>query len=272
MRRMAMGIGGDGARFPPTSDIARWLEALGLRAIVPGGQAVPPPASELRRDLIGFEAPAVRHPCHPGTRPDPPLSLSEPTEDARSAAVIELQSTRRFAAALKSPFVIVELGRPRHGPVVDPKSQREVEALLDRTCRTLHAVLSEEPAVDVALALPRERCAWLDPRFVEAITSDLGRRRRVAWWHDSGRAHAHAVQGGPAAAAWLDVLAGRCVGLDATDAVGEHSGLPAGAGEVDLAAVLGSLPRSAWVVVRAEPFPGAGPLLAAVRRLRGERD
>ena len=271
MRRLALAVEGDGARFPPLAAVAQWLEALELRAYVPGGTAVPPAAEEFRRELIGFAAAAVRHPCHALARSVAPPTLGEPLEAARADAVRELQATRRFAATVKARSVIVELRPPGHGAPIDASSPRSVEALLDRTCRSLHAALADDLGIEVALTLPRERCEWLTPAFVEHVVADLGPRRRITWWHDSGRAFAHANQAGPPAGAWLDRLADRCVGLYATDAVGTLSGLPAGAGEADLKAVLESLPRAAWVVARAEPFPGPGPLLPAVRLLRGER-
>ncbi|MBM4013854.1 MAG: hypothetical protein FJ293_02680 [Planctomycetes bacterium] len=271
MRRLALAVEGDGARFPPLATVAQWLEALELRAYVPGGAATPPAAEAFRRDLLGFTAAAVRHPCHALERSAPPPALGEPVPAARATAVGELQATRRFAATLKAPFVIVELTPPLHGAPIDARANASIDALLDRTCRSLHAVLADDLGIEVALTLPRERCEWLTPTFVEHIVADFGSRRRIAWWHDSGRAGAQAAQGGPPAGAWLDRLADRCVGLYATDCVGAHSGLPAGAGEADLKTVLEALPRAAWVVVRAEPFPGPGPLLPAVRLLRGER-
>lgn len=272
MRRLALAVEGDGTHFPPLAQVAQWLEALALRAWVPGGRATPPSAANARRDLLGVSVPAVRHPCHHLARRERPLALSEEAVEVRALAQSELVATLNYAAELKSPWVIVELLPPSGGRPPDQESVSDRDALLDRCCRTLHGALQQGPAIGIALALPRERAGWLTPAFVEHVLADLGPRRALGWWHDSGRAHASAAQGGPPATAWLDRLAARCVGLDATDAVGVHSGLPAGAGEVDLAAVMGALASQTWIVVRSEPFQGPGPLLQAVRHLRGERD
>ena len=88
----------------------------------------------------------------------------------------------------------------------------------------------------------------------------------------SGAARAQAFQNqglGPASA-WLDLHAQRCIGLDATDCVGTSAGLPAGSGTIDYQPLLGSVGAATWIALRAEPFPGPGPLLAAVRLLRGD--
>lgn len=271
MRRLTLSIEGEGASFPALEAVAGWLEALEVRSWLPGGAGRLPPPDVARRDLPGVATAAVRHPGSDRPRAAAVVSLFEEAPSSAGAAIEELVATLEYSAAIRSPWVIVELAPPAGGRPIDATSTSAVDRALDRLCRAMHAASLRGAGVGIALALPRARVDWLTPARVRDVLEDLGNRRAVAWWHDSGRAQAWAAQGGPRASDWLDALAARCVGVDATDAVGAHSGLPAGAGEVDLKAVLGALKTSVWVSVRSDPFQGPGPLLAAVSHLRGER-
>ncbi|MBL8843514.1 MAG: hypothetical protein JNL90_18485 [Planctomycetes bacterium] len=272
MRELALSIDGAAGRLPPLEEVAGWLEALGLRAWVPGVATLAPPAERMRRDLPGVRCPAIRHPLlHAGATVGIPRSLFAAEPSVAAAAVADLAGSLAVAAALRARFTIVELADPDLRPGGAAISPTERDQKLERLCRALHEATRERPEQGLALALPRARVEWLTPGSVADVLDDLGRRRQVAWWHDSGRAAAWAHGGGVAAPQWLDRLAGRCVGLDATDAVDGHSGLPAGSGAIDLKAVIGALSADCTLVVRSEPFLGPGPLLAAVRHLRGER-
>jgi hypothetical protein len=267
MRQLALSVEGERGTFPALAVVAGWLEALGLRAWVAGATGDAPPAARARSELPGIPCVAVRHPCWEGEKRERALSLFERDPRRSADAVAELVATMRWAGVARSPWVIVEV-QPTEMKV---EGESAIHGELDRLCRALHAAMQQQPGVGLALSLPRARVEWLDSARVALVLDDLGARRPVAWWHDGGRAHAWAAQGGAPASSWIDRLASRCVGLDATDAVAGWSGLPAGAGEVDLHALIGALQGSAWIVVRSEPFLGPGPLLAAVRHLRREK-
>ncbi len=272
MRELALAVDGVAGRLPPLEEVAAWLEALELRAWVPGNAIAAPSAERMRRDLPGVRCPAARHPLlHDGAAVGIPRPLLAADPSVLSAAVADLEGSLAMAAGMRARFTIVELVDPDARPGAAAVTPAERDRKLERLCRALHEATRARPEQGIALALPRTRVDWLTPSAVGDVLDDLGRRRQVAWWHDSGRAAAWAHGGGIPAPHWLDRLAGRCVGLDATDAVAGHSGLPAGAGEVDLKAVIGALAGDCTLVLRAEPFQGAGPLLAAARHLRGER-
>lgn len=270
MRNLALAIDAVGGRFPPLEEVAGWLEALRIRALVPGRSVDAPPPERLRRDLAGIRIAAVRHPFCSGRAGTPaPRALAAADPVSQRAAVDDLRATLRHAAGARAAWTIVELEPPAGSVPAD--ADGGIEARLDRLCRNLHEASSELPELGLALALPERSAAGWTPDAAAAAIEDLAVRRRVAWWHDSGRAAAFETAGATKASAWIDRLAAHCVGLDATDAIGGHAGLPAGSGEIDFAALLGALRGDCLVVVRAEPFQGPGPLLAAADFLRGGR-
>ncbi len=272
MRELALAVDATSGQLPPLEEVAGWLEALRVRAWVPGGTVAAPAAERMRRDLSGVRCPAIRHPflCG-GASVGVPRSLVAADPVVLAAAVGDLQGSLDLASAMRARWTIVELPEASDGSGKEAVSPTERDRRLERLCRALHEATQPRADQGIALALPRTRSEWWTPEAVAAVLADLARRRQVAWWHDSGRAAAFGHAGGPAAPRWLDQLAGRCVGLDATDAVAGYCGLPAGAGEVDLKAVIGALSGECTLVLRAEPFQGPGPLLAAARHLRGER-
>ncbi len=274
-----MSIDGGASGFPRLDDVAGWLEALGLRAWIPGCSLAPPNAEACARALPGVTTPAVRHvfslPTSSTTGSSEltgrELAAQEPA--ARERAVGQLAATARRAAEARAPWVIVDLGRAVPLPPVTAPRERErgEHVLLDRLCRALHEASRSEPQAGFALATPSEPDHWLTPAVLGHVFEELGSRRRLAYWHDAGRAHALEARGEGPAARWLDLHAKRCVGIDATDAVGAEASLPAGAGEVDFPALLGAVAAATWVSLRSELATGPGPLLAAVRHLRAVR-
>ena len=283
MRRLALSTDEGTAEAARLPDIAQWLEALGLRAWIPGRSFRAPDPASLLKALPGIAVPAVRHVYTGGEGADGSHGLDRATDElvapepaARTRAIERLVATARLAAATRSSLVIVEPCGSDSDPGLPGGSgdararERDEVALLDRLCRALHEAGRQVEGPSFALATPRGRTPWLTVEGIAHVFEDLGPRRRLAYWHDSGRARALAARGFCPESRWLDRHASRCAGLDATDAIGEHAGLPAGAGEVDFQALLGAIPSAAWVTLRSEPFSGPGPLHAAVRRLQSK--
>jgi len=277
LRRLALSIDGTATGFPALRDVAGWLEALGLRAWVPGRSFAAPPPDSVAGALPGASAPAVRHVLVrglAGVRQDDDLAgreLVAPEPDRRERAIDALVATTRWALAARAGCVLVEPGSRDFPPAGDPRAQaRERDARLDRFCRSLHAVARREPLASFAITTPRDAPDWITPATLQQIFEELTPKRAFHYWHDAGRAQLFQNQSLVPAASWLDLHAARCLGLDATDCVDTMSGLPAGSGTIDFQALLGAVGASTWIAVRAEPFPGPGPLLAAVRLLRGD--
>jgi hypothetical protein len=263
VKRLALSIEGGASGFPRLEDVARWLEALELRAWIPARVPEFPPSEAIGPALPGVTTAAAR---------DRPRGIVAAAVAERKVAVERLVTTARWAMRARANWVIVELGEGDPLPPLADAAGREREtfARLDRFCRVLHEAASREPDAGFALATPDERQAWLTPATLELAFEELGTRKRFAYWHDAGRAHVLAALGQGAATAWLDRHAHRCVGVEATDAIGTQAGLPPGVGEVDFTALLGAVSASAWVALRCDPALGPGPLHAAVQHLRGE--
>ena len=273
--RIAVAVDGDGTGFPSPGDVAEWLEALGVRRWVPGRTEHAPSPAHLTSASVGAMVLAVRHVCHDrGAAAARPVRKSGAApadlvtgEFAPEVVTASLLATARYAVAVRVFWVQVELG--------SLPAAREVLhggvglAALDRVCRILHEVLRQVPEVGVALLTPRGRDDFGRPDELAAIFEDLGKRRRIAYWHDAGRAHAIAAAGGGLATEWLSRLGALCAGVDACDALGKIDGLPAGAGEVDFVELRSAVGNAVPFVARVEPFGGPGPLLGAVRHLRG---
>lgn len=272
--RIAAAVDGDGTSFPSPGDVAQWLEALAVRRWVPGRTVRAPLAASLTATALGASALAVRHVCRDGgdAAVAPARKGGVPEDDLVSGerrseeVVASLLASARYAASLRAGWVVVELG-----PLPAAGTERAAAGLaqLDRACRILHDVLRQASDVGVALLTPRGKDDFGRPDELAAIFDDLGKRRRVAYWHDSGRAHAIAAAGGGLATEWLSRLGALCVGVDACDALGTIAGLPAGAGEVDFVELRSAVGSAVPFVARVEPFGGPGPLLGAVRHLRG---
>jgi hypothetical protein len=275
--RIAAAVDGDGASFPSPRDVAEWLEALAVRQWVPGRTVNAPSAANLTKAAIGASVLAVRHVCHdrgePGSRAarkGPPaagdlVSGEQPPE----AVVASLLATARYAQSVRAPWIVVELGPLPRSPEAATQRAAAGLAQLDRACRTLHEVLAQAGDVGVALVTPGGRDDFGRPEELASIFEDLGKRRRIAYWHDSGRAHTIAAAGGGLATEWLTLHGARCIGVDASDALGTIGGLPAGAGEIDFVELRSAVGSAVPFVARVEPFGGPGPLLGAVRHLRG---
>jgi hypothetical protein len=272
--RLALAVDGSANGFPDLGTVSEWLEGLNLRAWLPGRSLAPPPAGSVHERLPSAEVAAVRHRFAPGSGASgceiDGADAESPDPSVRQVAIEEMVATGSWAAEAGAPWIVVEIGSLRTSDPARAGSARSSDVALDRVCRVLHAALARIDPVGIALTLPSRRRSWLTPESVDLVFADLGRPRRLAWWHDTGRAHALASEGGPAPSAWLDANARRCVGVDATDAIGASAGLPAGAGETDVVAVVESLSSRAWVVLRSEPFVGIGPLAGAASALRGE--
>src|SRR5262245_40092281 len=213
--RIAAALDGDGMGFPSPGDVAEWLEALAVRRWVPGRTVRAPSAASLTAASVGALVLAVRHVCHDrgesGGRTDRKLAAATADlvsgERSREEVVASLVATARYATTLRAAWVVVELGpipadraapAPAGGAPPPAEAQRVAAGLaeLDRACRTLHDVLREVPEAGVALLTPRDRSDFGRPDELAAIFEDLGKRRRIAYWHDSGRAHAIAAAGG----------------------------------------------------------------------------
>lgn len=264
-----MAIDGAGAGFPAPRDLAAWLESFDVRLWVPGRSFAPPAPEELSPAALGARVLAVRHVCHrrAGGRGDLSgrdlLDAAVPIADVAASLV----ATAAFAAATNAAWIIAELGPPPDG-VTDATRAAARGRLLDRSCRILHAVLRDAPGVGVALLTPLQPQDFGRPDELAAIFDDLGPKRRLAYWHDAGRAHVLSERGVTPVSEWLSRHGARCVGVDACDATGTIGGLPAGAGEVDFAELRSAVSASVPFVARADPFHGPGPLLAAVNFLR----
>jgi sugar phosphate isomerase/epimerase len=276
--RWALAVEGGSGGFPRSAEVRQWLEALDLRAWVPGRSFTPPDPRQVAAELSGVTTVAVRHVFSAPVAAESELlgaALGDEALARRERAVDQLVATAAWATAARASWVVVELavGGVATIPGSEPDRaarDRDRDRLLDRVCRSLHAVGPAAPAVGIAL-VPSRRSTLLDtPGAFERIFEDLGARRRLAYWHDAGTCHALEREGHGPASAWLDAHASRCIAVDATDAIGTSAGLPAGAGEVDFPTVLGALSANTWGVIRSEPFVGAGPLLAAARHLRRE--
>ena len=284
--RFALAVEGGRSGFPRLAEVAEWLAALGLHDWVPGRWGVPPDGAVVRAALPGVRTPAIRHPFSSPIAADVDLErpdLTSPFERPAQLALSQLVASLQVAASLRSPWCIVPLvgplllpsGRDGAGGETPEARVRERDRRLDRLCRALHAASRAVPEVGVALTIASDAVTsvpeWCDPAALALVLEDLGSRRRCGYWHDSGVAQSLPSSRGVPATQWLDQLAPRCIGIDATDAIGAMSGLPAGVGEVDFPALLGALPRDAIVTLRSDPFVGPGPLLAALRHLRRDR-
>jgi hypothetical protein len=278
LRRLALSIDGSATAFPRLRDIASWLEALGLRAWIPGRSLAAPEPDAVVGTLEGGTTAAVRATLvrdAPSARGDADLAgrdLVASDASIRERAIETLAATARWALAARASCVIVEPGSLEPFPAAsDARAQeRERDARLERLCRSLHAAARAVPLATFAIATPRDPPDWLTPATLEQVFAELTPKRSFHYWHDAGRAQAFQNLGHGRAAGWLDLHAQRCVGLDATDCVGTAAGLPAGSGTIDYQPLLDAVGAATWIALRAEPFPGPGPLLAAVRLLRGD--
>jgi hypothetical protein len=267
--RLAVAIDGGGAGFPPLREVAEWLEVFGVRQWVPGRSFAPPAADQVTSAALGAKVLAVRHICHERASGRGDLAGRDLLDATRpiAEAAASLVATANYAAATSSTWILVELGPlPRDVPEAARGQARG--RLLDRVCRILHAVLRDSSGVGVALLTPPEASDFGRPDELSAIFEDLGPKRRIAYWHDAGRAHVLSESGVVPASEWLSRHGSRCIGVDACDATGTIAGLPAGAGEVDFAELRSAVSSSVPFVARVEPFAGPGPLLGAVNFLR----
>ena len=264
-----MAIDGAGAGFPPLREVAGWLERFGVRLWVPGRSFAPPASEEISAAALGAKVLAVRHVCHRRADGRGDLAGRDLLDPARSLAEIaaSLVATAAWASASAASWIVVELGPPP-GELTDATRASARGRLLDRACRILHTALRDAPGVGIALLTPSQPGDFGRPDELAAIFEDLGPKRRLAYWHDAGRAHVLAEQGVAPVSEWLSRHGARCVGVDACDATGAIGGLPAGAGEVDFVELRAAVAASVPFVARVEPFAGPGPLLAAVNCLR----
>lgn len=264
-----MAIEGGTAGFPPLREIAGWIESFGVRLWVPGRTFAPPSPDQLSAAALGARVLAVRHVCQ--RRADGRgdlagrdlLDATRPVEEAAASLV----ATAAFASAASANWIVVEIGPPP-SDVTEATRAAARGRLLDRVCRILHAALRDAPGVGIALLTPSEAADFGRPDELAAIFEDLGPKRRLAYWHDAGRAHVLSERGVTPVSEWLSRHGARCIGVDACDASGTIGGLPAGAGEVDFAELRSAVAASVPFVARVEPFAGPGPLLAAVNFLR----
>lgn len=264
-----MAIDGAGAGFPPPREIADWLESLDVRLWVPGRSFAPPSPDQLSPAAIGARVLAVRHPCH--SRADGRgdlagrdlLDASRPVAEAAASLV----ATANYAAELHAGWILTELGPPP-SDVTEATRAAARGRLLDRACRILHAALRDMPGIGISLLTPSEAADFGRPDELAAVFEDLGPKRRLAYWHDAGRAHVLSERGVTPVSEWLSIHGARCVGVDASDATGTIGGLPAGAGEVDFVELRSAVAATVPFVARVEPFTGPAPLLAAVNCLR----
>jgi hypothetical protein len=267
--RLALAIDGGGAGFPPLREVAEWLEACDVRQWVPGRSFAPPGAEQLTTAALGAKVLAVRHVCHARANGRGDVAGRDLLDSGKPIAEVAaaLVATARFAAVASSTWILVELGPlPRDVPEAARAAARG--RMLDRVCRVLHAALQESAGVGIALLTPPLASDFGRPDELGAIFDDLGPKRRLAYWHDSGRAHVLSESGVVPASEWLSRHGPRCIGVDACDATGTIAGLPAGAGEVDFAELRSAVAASVPFVARVDPFAGPGPLLAAVEFLR----
>lgn len=287
---LALAVDGTHQGFPPLGEIAVWLQAMELSAWVPGRSGAPPAAEAVAAALPGVRTEAVRSPfasCSPSRPAGAVPSLAEPRQAPREQAQQEVLESARVARALGARWLILELGPlPRTAPLTaedslqpSPVSAPDLERfrqalasqeahLLDRLCRVLYRLEREVAPVGLAIATPLEIGHLPTPGMLEKILEDLP-ARRIGYWHDTGRARSLARSGLAREEEWLDRFAARCPGVDLVDFGAGYSGLPAGAGEVDFVGVRSALKSDACRVIRAEPFPGPGPLSAAAQFLRG---
>jgi sugar phosphate isomerase/epimerase len=267
--RLAVAIDGAGAGFPPLREVAGWLESFGVRLWVPGRSFAPPAAEELSSAALGAKVLAVRHVCHRRADGRGDLAGRDLLDPARPIGDVaaSLVATAAYATASLAGWILVEIGPPP-GEVTDASRSAARGRLLDRACRILHAALRDMPGVGIALLTPSQPADFGRPDELAAIFEDLGPKRRLAYWHDAGRAHVLAERGIAPVSEWLSRHGARCVGVDASDATGAIGGLPAGAGEVDFVELRAAVAASVPFVARVEPFSGPGPLLAAVNFLR----
>jgi hypothetical protein len=149
-----------------------------------------------------------------------------------------------------------------HVQKVQKKGQRQ----LDHLCRSLHALLSEfpglnlavEPGVDVDDLLSFDAMGW--------VLSDL-HKQGLGYWHDIGRIHQRELHGLPGQGAWLDAYAERMVGIHLQDAAENEFELPPGRGEVDFRLLAEYVPKQAARVLEVNPRHGRAEILASVQYL-----
>jgi len=270
--RLAVAIDGTGGTFPSPREVAEWLVALEVRQWVPGRCPAAPSASSISAAATGARVLALRHVFHPssGGANESGLDAAPSLVDAAlpaEAVVASLVRTVSHAAAVRAEWVIVELGRSPEGGDAGLRARANASRL-DRACRILHVPLRQFPEIGIALLTPAQADDFGRPDELDAIFEDLGARRRLAYWHDAGRARVLAARSIVTEVDWLSRHGARCAGVDACDASGTISGLPAGSGEIDFVELRSAVGAQVPFVARVDPFAGPAPLLGAVRFLR----
>ncbi len=287
MQMLALAVDGLEASPQALSELGSFCQRGGISRLVPGRSLQPPSEGALREALPAIRYPAVRNVFAPVGDPESahsPLTAADGGVRQRAAQLVAASS--QSAKGLEAEWVIIEWGPLPKMPdfrgsedseSVDPESDpvaflRTAEKLqdrvLDQICRTLHDVTRITPGIRLAVLPPRAAPDLPTPSMLEHLLEDLG-PRRVAYWHDPGRARALQAAGLWKEETWLDQFGSVCVGVDLTDCIDRMAGLPAGCGEVDFRVLREGLGSEAIPVVRADPMTDWAPLDTAVQFLRG---
>lgn len=163
----------------------------------------------------------------------------------------------------------VDLGDPAAGwsrsdaaRVLFARRRSQLNAALDRACRSLYDLVQSCPGVTFALGPSRCVTGLGEPDALAAIFEDLdggSAGSRLAYWHDTALAACRAAVLDEEQGDWLERFASRMRGLTVSDfAEGRLHQVP-GSGPVDLPLVAGYLTRTLELPLVLELDPGVDP-------------
>jgi sugar phosphate isomerase/epimerase len=145
---------------------------------------------------------------------------------------------------------------------VQKKGQRQLEHL----CRSLHQLMTEFPAVKLAIEPGMHIDDLLSFEAMGWVLDDL-EKRGLAYWHDVGRIHFRSKAGLPDQGKWLEAYASRMIGVHLQDACDDEYQMPPGTGEVDFRLIGEYVPKTALKVLEIDQRHGRTEILGAVQFL-----
>lgn len=126
---------------------------------------------------------------------------------------------------------------------------------LERAVRVLYGLLKTAPETTFCLETRYNFFEAPDIEMMECILDDQ-KSPRLAYWHDTGHAHAQEVLGLATHEQWLDRFAPRMAGAHLHDAVGLDDHMPPGSGRIDFQMVGEATPSGAVGILEIGPEYG----------------
>lgn len=145
--------------------------------------------------------------------------------------------------------------------------EKHREAYVDRTIRTLHALLQVETDAIFCIENGYAIADLPDITSLKYILEDL-KTPKLAFWHNAGNAHFQECLGLVEKGAWIGEHAEVTAGTNLSDASGMIRHLPPGGGAIDFKHLLEELPKEAAKVLDLKPESSLEEYRMGIQELR----